>query len=357
MGEELQKVEVTAKRSWGIIMAWIGGISAVIGFIGTLGGGFNWFKNHHRQNSQYAARMALAQTETKQKQYRDALKTYDAILRDDPMDRAALDAQLDTAMIWVENFSILVPSGRDEGELSGPVLDEIFPVLNSGLTRVRGTRSADVQAHLGWAHFLNEKIAHREDDSVALENWREALSTDSTNVYANAMLGNELLQTGGNFADANQHLHAAAETGRALPFVRELQIGGLLHLERAGARAELMRVVNQMMQRGEPLDSETRQRISGWCFEPVVTSHDELVEALGALPFDDSWKTYSWLLNDSDSPGQDLKRKFVHANLQEIAGKRDAALTEFKQLKKEMGGREGSLLDQVDAAIKRLKQA
>jgi tetratricopeptide (TPR) repeat protein len=357
MSEEIQKVEVAAKRSWGIIMAWIGGISALIGFIGTIGGGFTWLKNHHRRNSQYTARMALAQTETKQKQYQDAIKTYDEILKDDPLDRAALDAQLDTAMLWVENFSILVPSGKDEGELSGPVLDEIFPVLNSGLTRVTGTRSADVQSHLGWGHFLNEKIAHREDDSVAIQDWRGALSADSANVYANAMLGNELLQSGGDLAEANQHLHAAAATGRALPFVRELQIGGLLHLEKPGARAEIMRVANQMMQRGEPLDAETRQRISSWCFDPVVTRHDELIEALGALPSDDAWKTYLWLSNDPNTSGQDVKQKFVHANLQEIAGRRDAALTEFKELKKELGSREGSLVDQVEAGIKRLTPA
>ena len=159
MNEQLQNIEVTAKRSWGVIMAWIGGITAVIGFIGTIGGGLDWFRNHHRQSSEYTTRMELAQTETKQRQYRAALGTYGEILKEDPLDRPALDSQLDTAMLWIENFSVMVPAGRDEGDISGPALDDIFPVLNAGLTRVRGARSADVQAHLGWAHFLNEKIA------------------------------------------------------------------------------------------------------------------------------------------------------------------------------------------------------
>ncbi len=359
MNNQLQNFEVTAKRSWGVILAWIGGITAVIGFIGTIGGGFAWFRNHHRQSSEYTARIALAQTETKQKQYRAALGTYREILKENPLDRSALDGQLDAAMLWTENFSIMVPEGKDEGDISGPPLDDIFSVLDSGLTRVQGTRSADVQAHLGWAHFLNHKISHREDDSVALENWREALKTEPNNVYAHAMLGNWLLQSGGNLSEAIGHFRIATATDRALPFVRTLQLGGLLHLEVTGARAETMKVVNQMRKAGEPLESSQRNRILTWCFDPVVTNHAELVEALGALPVDDAWKTYLWL---SGNPGQEspdpdnLNQQFIHANLLELNGSRDAALTEFRSLQKKLQGHPGSLLDQVDAEIKNLNR-
>lgn len=87
-----------------------------------------------------------------------------------------------------------MPEGKDEGDLSGAALDEVLPALNAGLTRVKEkARIADVEAHLGWAHFLNAKMAQRERDSVAVDDWRSALSTDPLNVYAHAMLGSWML--------------------------------------------------------------------------------------------------------------------------------------------------------------------
>jgi tetratricopeptide (TPR) repeat protein len=356
MDEQVQRIEVAAKKSWGIIVAWIGGISALIGFIGTLGGGVSWFRTHHRHSSEYKAKMSLAQIQTGQKQYQAALATYEEILRQDSLNQSALDAELDTAMLWAENFSVFVKEGKDEGEVSGPALDELFAVLTSGLTRVRGTRSADVQAHLGWLHFLNQKIAHREDDSVAVNNWHQALSTDPNNVYAHAMLGNWMLQSGSNLNEANGHLHSAVATGRALPFVRELQIRGLLHLEVPGARAEIMRVANQMRVAHESLESGMQTRVASWCFDPVVTDHQELVETLSAVPFDGAWATYLWLAgtHDGSDETQNLKQRFIRANLLEISGRRDAALVEYRWIYEKLHSRPGSLRDQAGAGIKRL---
>jgi hypothetical protein len=361
MDEQLEKLETTARRSWGVVMAWIGGITALIAFIGTIGGGVTWFRNHHRQSSEYKARIALAETQASQKQYQSALRTYGEILKEDPLDQAVLNAQLETAMIWVENFSIYVREGKDEGDVSAPVLDDIFPVLTSGLARVKGTRAADVQAHLGWAHFLNEKIASREDDSVAVDDWHAALSVDLSNVYANAMLGNWMLQTGnGTLAECVQHFHTAIAAGRARPFVRELQLGGLLYLEKPGARAEIMRVASEMRNRGEPLDAGSRHRISGWLFGPSVADHHELTEALTAVPSDDAWKTYLWLSGasaDSARDADDLTRSFVHANLLELSGNHDEALNEYRQIQQQLRNRPGSLQDEVAAAILRLHHA
>lgn len=359
MDDQVQKIEVVAKRSWGVIMAWIGGITALAGFIGTIGGGLAWFSNHQRRNSEYKARMALAQTQSGQKQYEAALRTYDAILKDQPQDRAATEARLNTAMQWVENFSVYVPDGKDEGEASTPALDDIFPILTSGLTSAKGERAADVQAHLGWAHFLNQKIAHREDDSVAVDDWHAALSADATNVYANAMLGNWMLQSGGDLAESMQRFHAAVASGRALPFVRNLQLGGLLYLDKRGARAEIMKVADEMRHRSESLDHGSRHRISGWLFGPPVPNHEELRETLSAVSSDDAWKSYLWLTGDEldDSGLQDLNRSFIHASLLEISGDNRAALTEFREILQKLRDKPGSLQREVEAAIQRLHHA
>ena len=353
----MEKIEVAAKETWKLVMAWVGGITALIGLFVSIAGGVTWLVNHRRHTVEYRAKMALAETERSQMQYQAALNTYQEILKEDPLDRPALDGELDTAMIWVENFSLYVSEGKDEGGMSGSALDELFPVLNSGLTRAKDVRVADIQAHLGWAHFLNSKLAERESDSVAVADWHSALAKDPTNPYANAMLGNWMLQSDGDLSAADEHFHTAVQNGSARPFVRTLQVGGLVYLDRSGARAELVRVTNEMRKGGEELNPGERSRVASWCFAPGVTQHQELVEALGAVPSDEAWQTYMWLEagSSSESPAEkDLKRQFIHANLLELSGRRDAALSAYREIEKELKDRPGSFRDQVAAAIGRL---
>jgi hypothetical protein len=222
------------------------------------------------------------------------------------------------------------------------------------------TRLADVEAHLGWAHFLNAKMAQRESDSVAVDDWHRALATDPRNVYAHAMLGNWMLQSGGDFKQAVEHLQTAVAAGRALPFVRSLQLGGLLHLETSGARAEIMRVANAMRRGSEGLDPGLRHRMASWLFDPILTNHSELIEALGAMSTDEAWQTYLWLNESAESVPQqerDQRHEFIHANLLEISGSRDAALDQYRHLQRELRDRPGSLEDQVEAGIRRLTHA
>jgi len=355
MDEQIEKIEAAAKKTWTVVIAWVGGITALIGFVASIAGGVTWFVNHHRRNVENQAKMALAQSQASQQQYQAALETYGAILKDDPLNRQALDAQLDTTMMWVENFSLYVREGKDEGDLSGSSLDDILPVLTAGLARVKEpTRLADVEAHLGQAHFLNAKMAQRESDSIAVDDWHSALSTDPQNVYAHAMLGNWMLQSGGDLTEAVEHFHSAVRTGRARPLVRRFQIGGLLYREVSGARAEIIRVANEMRLEGEPLDPGLRHRIASWCFDPILTNHQELFEALGAVSSEDAWKTYLWLDESSQSEARELRKQFIHANLLELGSQRGAALGEYRQIETELRDRPGSLRDQVGAAIKRL---
>jgi tetratricopeptide (TPR) repeat protein len=312
--------------------------------------------NHHRHNVEYKAKMALAQTQAGQQQFQAALTTYSEILKDNPLDRKVLDAQLEATMRSVENFSVAVPEGKDEGDLAGPALDAIFPVLNAGLLREKQARLDDVEAHLGWAHFLNAKMTNREGDSVAVKDWHEVLSRDPSNVYANAMLGNWMLQSYGDFKEAVEHFHTAVRTGRARPFVRQLEVGGLVYLDVPGDRAELIRVSNEMRKSGEDLDPEERSRVLSWCCALGVTNHQELVEALGAVPNDEAWQTFLWLEAGSseDQKEQNLHRQFIHANLLEPGGMSDAALSAYRQIQVALRNQPGSLRDQIDAAVARL---
>jgi len=346
-------------KTWSFIDSWVGRSAAIAGLIGTLAGGATWWISREHRSAERKAELGLAASQAAQGAYSAALDTYDEVLKSDPLDRSALDGELNEAMLWTENFSVIVPEGGSASDAAGPALDRMMATLEAGMTRAQGSRRADVQAHLGWAHWLNQHIAEREFGSAAEDHLRAALAADPNNVYAHAMLGNWLLQTGGDVGEAVQHLEAAVATGQARPFVRRLEVGGLLSRDQAGSRAELFRVANQMRTGNEPLDADARRRIMNFCCDPMLTSHAELAASLAAVGPDDAWNTYLWLDNlpkeGADARAQAWMRRFIQANLLEIRGERQQSLQQFRALQAELAQQPGSLKDAVDAAVVRLQ--
>ena len=355
MGDETQKAETGAKRAWPVIMSWVGGISALIGLFASIAGGVTWYRNHRDQHTELQGKMAVAQAQAKEGEYQASLESYADILKNDPLYRPALDQQLNTAMLWVEDFHVPAREDQNAAELAAPALDQIMATLDSGLTRSKGSQAADVQAHIGWAHWLNQHIAEREFGPATEQNLRAALAADPSNVYANAMLGNWMLQNGGSFTEAIQHFGTAESSGKARPFVRALELGGLIHLDKKGARAAVVKVANDMRKSDEPLVETFKTRIMGFCFDPVVTDHDELAESLVAVPADEAWQTYLWLDDNAEHlQSHALVRDFIQANLLELSGKRPEALQQYRLLQPQLKNGSSSMKESVDAAIARL---
>ena len=357
MEDEIQKAATGARRAWPLVMSWVGGITALIGLFASVGGGITWFANHQKQKTELLAKMALAQGQEKQGEYQASIQSYGDILKENPLYRPALDQQLDTAMLWLEDFQVSARSDQNSAEAAAAALDQVMAILDSGLTRSKGSQAADVQAHIGWAHWLNKRIAEREFGSMDEQNLRAALNSDPSNVYANAMLGAWMLQTGGSFTEAIQHFNTAVATGKARPFVRKLQFGGLIYLDKKGARSELVKAANDMRKSSEFLDEEYKSRVLSFCFDPQVTDHLELWESLSAVPPDDAWNTYLWL---DDSPenveAQRTDHDFIKANLLELSGKRQESLAQYRLLQQELKDRSFTMKNSVDAAIARTSQ-
>ncbi len=61
-----------------------------------------------------------------------------------------------------------------------------------------------------------------------------------------------------DFSEAIHHLQVAVSTGKARPFVRALQVGGLIYLDVPGARAEQVRVADEMRKSGEAMEDGRR---------------------------------------------------------------------------------------------------
>ena len=160
---------------------------------------------------------------------------------------------------------------------------------------------------------------------------------------------------------ALKHFHLAVASGRALPFVRRLQLGALIYLDKPGSRAELVRVANDMRKDGEDMDAGSRRRILAFCFDPIVTHHSELIESLSAVPNDESRKTYDWLRVRQSSvdaeDSQNLQSEFIDANLLELSGKREESLAKYRNLHGKLGDGYSSVGKAVNEGIARLSSS
>jgi tetratricopeptide (TPR) repeat protein len=315
----------------------------------------------------FARRAAIGQMLTTAKlqagrsECESAFRTYQELLKVDPGNRTALALQVSAAMCWLRDFHVIAPEGTQSANLAGARLDEIIPVLDSGLTKVEGqtAQSADILAHLGWAHWLNQKLAQREFGPAAERDLREALRVDPSNVFANAMLANWTMQSGGQTDDALRHFRIAEQANKERAFVRSMELGVLIYPDDSETRKELIRVVNEMRRNGEFLEDGQKHRVLS-AYSPTVNSAAELRETLSAVPPNDAWATYLWLdqsvATGSDMDQQQIQRDFIHASIQELDGKRQEALITFKGLQAELKrkGYNGSIATHVDAATKRL---
>ena len=307
------------------ITGWVAGITAVIGLFVSLSGGVQWVKNHWARHTDIRLELAVAEGQTQRAEYEAAVATYQDILKKDSGNPQAADELITATMLWVDNFSVLTGEGQSAETISAPKLDAILPVLDAGLARAKGQRAADILAHIGWTHWLNWHIAEREFGPAAEQGFRRALVIDPSNVYANAMLGNWLLQNNGSLREAIGHFDTAVQSGKQRPWVRSMQLGGLIDNEAPQDRAELVKVVNDIRKNNESLGEDEKARILSFAYDLSPGHSAELAEALSAVPPADSWATYQWLDNRprseaNDGRMQQSRRDHIHAKILELSG-------------------------------------
>jgi tetratricopeptide (TPR) repeat protein len=357
--QEVEKIEVEVKKEWPAVISGVGGITALIGFCVSIGGGVTWLVNHHRNTVQRQSQVALAQTEVDQGDYQAAIQCYGAVLKDDPTYQPALDGQLNAAEHWVEDFHVSAPGGQDPSPAAGAMLDQIMPILEAGLTRAQGAQAAnleaDIEAHLAWAHWRGQSTAQAALGSAGETDLRKALALDPGNAYANAMMGELTLRTTGDLTEATHSFATAVASGKARPIVRTFELGGLLDFDRKGSRAALVRVADEMRRSGEALDDDLRKRMRGFCFDPAATDHQQMTESLRAIAPDEEWLTYQWLDTKNDQDFHHGQRRFIEASLLEVSGDKAEALEKFRALSGDLKKSPGKLKDQVAAAILRLQ--
>jgi tetratricopeptide (TPR) repeat protein len=361
--------QVPEKLSWDKTgLKSIAAITAVIGLITGLSGLVGPLKGWWTVDRETKTMLAAAQRQAELGENSVAFDTYSEILKTKPNNQAALHGRVDVTLRLIEYFYVgSVRSNNretDEGnQKKRALLDHISPVLEASLSSGKSYRDADVVAHLGWLNFLKMRVEN--EDGIVEENLRRALQMEPGNVFANAMLGEWLLDTNSKMDEARPYFATALKSGKERTFVRERELRSMIYDDNAGVRAELIRVANDMRKNGEPISDEDRSRIHSY-FVPVVTDDAELREALTAVPPDEAMATYDWLAQSSSSSSnsdstsyKSVEREFVLANLAEDTGKKNEALQQFKQLQQEINKlkMEGSVAERVNAAVKRLSRS
>lgn len=330
-------------------------VAALFGFSGTT----KWSGPRGR-NSVIDAQLATARSQAGRGEYESAFRSLQKILADDPAHQAALELQTDAAMGWTRNFHVLVPEGKKAEDLAGPALAELIGVLDAALARTEAkpSRAADILAHIGWAHWLNQRIAHKEFGPAAERDLREALRLDPSNMYGNAMLGNWLIQNNRSTDEALRCFDVAVKTGRERPFVRRMQLGAMTYNDEPRIAQALIQVVNEMRKNAEPIDDVYKRRTLS-TYSPGKPM-DELKQTLSAVPSDEAWATFEWLDGPvgegSDANDRRLRHDFIKAIILEVSGKNQEALAAFSALERALKAKNysGRFADHVSGAVKRL---
>jgi PAS domain-containing protein len=269
-----------------------------------------------------------------------------------PVSTEVIDAQERVAMEWLENArgSQLTGSLQD-------IADKVSPVLSRGAVAGKGERSADLLAHMGWGDFLRLRQGVGGLDPT--QHYRRAIEIDPGNVFAHTMWGFEILRKGGSIADANRHFAIALGSKRKREYVRHMQISALLWAHEPELESEAIRVANEMRSRGETMPAGTPEGSDTWrlwniYYSRLISRHDK-PQFLSALPPADHLATFRWLYSEDQFPkGKHHLYLYILAQLQELNGDRSNALASYRRVRSQLGNERGPLVDDSDAAIKRL---
>jgi len=269
-----------------------------------------------------------------------------------PASDAVQRAQEDDAMEWIRNARV------EDGKTSfADAIKPALAVVDAALSSATGARRADLQAHSGWAAFLMWRDGNRDLDP---EQWyRDALKTDPSNPYANAMLAHwMLLRSDDDVGRAAALFDTALQSGRAKDAVRQLQWAAYANTRTPEANAQLVKLADAMRRDNQRLTTRQAQTLWAPYFFALPASHDKDRDLLlSALRPDDYMNTLAWAFDDyaANDESRRLTMRYYVALLHERAGRIDDAIARLAALEKELGRSPGSLRDAVQAALRRLQ--
>ena len=293
---------------------------------------FNWPMDFRREpqanksgqnQGEVESAVRVARQRLEARDYEGAWKTLQDASRMQEDSREVLDAQADVAMLWLRNIVVREPHKFTD------IVDQLTPSLYRALQKAKGTRAANIQAHIGWAASLRSR---ENPSTVDIEGeFRKALNLDPQNVYAHTMLAHCLMQRTGNVAEARQHFEAALATKRDSDWVTRMRLGALRWMGVDENKLELARVLNEMRKNNETLSEAQKKNL----FTEVYwfgARYPYLTNLIWSLPASEHLETLEWLAGKEGTSNTWPEQRFVWASLKEQNREYAAALELYQSL-------------------------
>jgi hypothetical protein len=263
-----------------------------------------------------------------------------------PEQREVRKAEQDLAMEWLRSSHV------PDGSQFSSIADKLVNVLTIGANTSSGTRQADLLAHLGWAYFLKQRDG---DESLRPETeYKEAVTVDAKNPYANVFWGHWILWNHGPLNDAAERFAIALSSKRARGEVRHFQLAALANVRSNDTDAAWLRVVSDMQAGGEMIDSSLSSEV---CNRYAQALQDEplMHRIFAAVPAARQIELLQALLqSEAISEVQKTTLTVALAESLEAAGRSRDALEAWAMLAVELKSQPGSTWsNRVDAAINR----
>jgi tetratricopeptide (TPR) repeat protein len=335
-------------RSLSALLKWVGYLTAIFSLCATVLGAAKYLYAHHEIAKNTNALLATEAEEKKAGDYNASWRTLEKATQLDLNSARVRMAQDELAMAWLEDVHL------QEGQKFSDVTDKVEPVLLRAVASSKpGPEQADLRAHVGWAYFLESRDGRADLDPAKV--YREAVAEDGTNPYAQAMWGHWILwQSCGQISEAKQHFTAALAAPRERDYVRRLELSALLNCHTKESDLEVIRVANDMRTEGRRLDVGERGHILDIYSQEFTPKTAETLLFVNAVPPAEHVATFRWLIDDLNS-GENgrASRLYYLAELQEAAGQREEALSNYTMAVRQMSSF-STLKQAADAGVKRL---
>ncbi|HEX6631590.1 MAG TPA: hypothetical protein VF048_10875, partial [Gemmatimonadaceae bacterium] len=208
--------EPPRRDHWARVLKWVGGATAVLSLVFALQRAWQMVADARERQRVVAEALATAHTYEASGNYEAGWAALAQAAERDPEDDALREARETLAMRWLDDIRV-----TDGQRTFSEIVGMVQPVLARGAALAEGQRRADLLAHVGWGEFLRWREGERGLQPDGL--YRQALATDSQNVYGHAMLGHWIAWTGGELPAVRRELDAALGGGRERPYVRRMQ--------------------------------------------------------------------------------------------------------------------------------------
>ncbi len=249
------------------------------------------------------------------------------------IDQFYRNQQAKLGMAWLRNAGYFVGISKEQSFRE--IVDKVVPVLYEILDTAKPVEAADIYAHAGYGNYLK-----RLDGIHNLEISKffyDALQIDPVNTYAHAMLGFWMIcrergatsEGRSSVTMAMNEFSAALMSNRDRSYVRKMQLAALQSMDDSDYVITLIKVLNDMRKNNEPLEPETRARLSSriYSWSDVIV----LKSIPSAIPPSEHLVTYLWLLQNKDkSLSESVIRGFFFARLTEAVGDSARALALYR---------------------------